>query len=670
MNQSICSRSVIVSLVAGASLSPAFGQDVPTLTLEPLIVIGDRVSDFSTEPVSATLLDGAELLDSGEATPQGVAARTPNLSTTDSGVRSYGDVFSMRGLTNTPFFSAPSVVLYVDDIPYGDTYSYAQELTAADTVEVFRGPQHTLFGRYSYGGVINVESKRPTGIVEGTIGTTIGSDEAVGYDFGLMGPLAENLYFRLGTSYHSRNGFIRNTLTGETEDTVAHGHGDLTLFWIPGDGWDVSVAFSTDEYNDGAPRLSSLSSEDPFVVRSDFAGEMNRTANSQALRIAYENGEHEFLAVTSRRDWEIDPYAFDLDFTEFPGGGVTIAQDQEILSQEFRLQTIDDPSRTVGYTIGAYAHQIDTGHNGDRFFVDPSSGFTGEQTTVFDQTERALAVFGQAEWKATDLMRLYAGARLDYVETEMTRSKVSNFSAPLPTYDLGGGATAYASTSYAFKPGGFSGFVDTQDLAEYEDEKTWASEVGVRWKGEDERLKFDLTTFYYDIEDYQVERSFSVVDYAVFNAADASAYGVELQASYDLGGGFAVDGSIGYTHIVLDSYTDPLTGTNFDGNTAPYVPEFDASAAISYNCECGAFARFEVIGKGEVYFDDANTEGFKEDAYAIYNASVGYRSDNWEIALYGTNLSDELYYGNKTIDVNAGSVGAPQQLGVRVSLAF
>ena len=71
-----------------------------------------------------------------------LALRTPNLSITDTGSRSFGDVYSIRGLTSPGFFGNPVATIYVDDVPMADTFANVQRLSPLNTVEILRGPQH------------------------------------------------------------------------------------------------------------------------------------------------------------------------------------------------------------------------------------------------------------------------------------------------------------------------------------------------------------------------------------------------------------------------------------------------------------------------------------------------------------------------------------------------
>ena len=116
--------SLFGTLTLCAFAFPVIGQEIDDAVLDaldPYTVYGE-VSDYQAWPLSASAVSG-EALEAGNRQDQrDIAAVIPNMAQTDSGLRSYGDVASMRGLTNTPFFGSPSVVQYVDDVAMG-TYS-------------------------------------------------------------------------------------------------------------------------------------------------------------------------------------------------------------------------------------------------------------------------------------------------------------------------------------------------------------------------------------------------------------------------------------------------------------------------------------------------------------------------------------------------------------------
>jgi outer membrane receptor protein involved in Fe transport len=107
-----------------------------------------------------------------------------------------------------------------------------------------------------------------------------------------------------------------------------------------------------------------------------------------------------------------------------------------------------------------------------------------------------------------------------------------------------------------------------------------------------------------------------------------------------------------------------------DGNTPPFVPEFDAALAADLHFDNGFFARIEYLLQGETKYDDFNRPDFEQDSFGLLNATVGVRTERWTAAVYGTNLTGEEYYTNMNTDIRTGAVGAPREFGVRLGLRF
>jgi outer membrane receptor for ferric coprogen and ferric-rhodotorulic acid len=145
---------------------------------------------------------------------------------------------------------------------------------------------------------------------------------------------------------------------------------------------------------------------------------------------------------------------------------------------------------------------------------------------------------------------------------------------------------------------------------------------------------------------------------------------VEFDSRYSIFPNLDFQGSIGYTHATLTDYTDPITGANLDGVTAPYVPEFDAVAALDYHLENGLFARIEYLATGNTKFDDFNRAEFQQNAYGLINAAVGWRNDQRSISVFGTNLGAEEYYTIMNTDIRTGAVGIPRIIGVKAGIQF
>ena len=370
--------------------------------LDPYTVYGE-VSNYQSWPLSASAVSGEDLATTNRQDQRDLSAVIPNMSQTDSGLRSYGDVASMRGLTNTPFFGNPSVMQYVDDVPMGNVFGQTTQFHSIDRVEVFRGPQGWLFGSNPYGGAVNIVSKAPTDLWTGSASASYGSYESFIGDGYIMGPLVtDKLAIKLGGSFSKRNGYLYNPTLGTHPDDQQHASGSGTLYWRPGPGWEVRLTANFDQFDDGAPRLTSLDG-DPYTTTADVHGEARQRSNTQALRVTYENDAYKFLSVTARREWEIDPYRFDLDLGPFPGNDSTITQEQERLTQEFRWSSVGE--RDWEWSVGAYAARTDLSGDTTRNFLAPGPGgmfFPLTTLTDYSIDEENYALFGQVTYNAID----------------------------------------------------------------------------------------------------------------------------------------------------------------------------------------------------------------------------------------------------------------------------
>ena len=763
INLSSPARLATLAFPAFLPASIALSQDPPAAdsdgsdnldTLPGVVVIGEALPAPQTKPVSTSFLSDEDVADFRVREPQDVTTVTPNLSSTDSGSQSYGDVYSVRGLANTVFFGAPAVTIYVDDVPFGETFTYAQRLSAVNSVEILRGPQPTVVGRNAYGGLINIRSRRPTNAFQGALDGWAGSEDRYGVDGWFMGPIVpDRLHFRAGAQYETYDGYLTNRRTGKTVDESEFWAVNGGVFWTPAEGWDIGFLGSYSDYENGAPRLAALDRKNFYEVDSDVEGIQSRTTDNQALRVSFEGDSVKFLSVTSRRNWDLGPYLTDLDFTAAPLGSVEIDQQQEIWSQEFRLAS-NDPGANFQWNIGAYGSVSEIDAHGLRniFFQEPRTDFT---VTTFPQPvpfppfqipltarsvsesltdvmlqqftdhyidEESLAFYAGGEWNAWEPVTLHAGARVDWVRRSLDRDQntvgeavtetVTNTTIdPVPGFppfpsppvdirttitpvmspvphismedewvhvtptlgidvDLGESTMAYAKTTYAFKPGGFSAFADDTRFVPFDEEKAWASEIGLKTELFEGAVVANVAGFFNSIEDYQVERSFTTTDYAVFNAEDVETYGAELDLLCTVSPYLDIYGSIGWTHAEFKEYTDPVTGASLDGNTPPFVPEFDATVAADAHLENGLFARVEFTAIGDTTFDDFNRPEFEEDSYGLLNAAIGWRGKNAAISVFATNLTEEEYHTNMNPAVSTGAVGAPRQYGVKVGVSF
>ena len=674
--------SIILSLIISNILVNAQVSD----ELDNTDIYGD-LSKYLSWPMSATAFSGDDLRMLNRFDDRQLADLIPNFSKTDTGIGSFGDVISIRGLTNTPFFSSPSVVQYVDDVPSGNVYSHTASFYGTEKVEILRGAQSTLFGVNSYGGVINIESKRPSDRLESSITSSIADYDTFSVDGSLMGPLNDEntISYRLGISHYERDGVLNNPFLNISPDFQDHLSYGGSLYWNPNDNLEISLSASFDDFNDGAHRLTPLG-QDPFTLNSDIVGSSIQESESMSLRIKNSGESFDFLSVTYGRNWKLNPYHFDLDFSPNPGSESKIFQTQESRGQEFRFSSIE--GGTWDWAAGASYADIDvTGNTTRSFFIPLPPEFGGgfapvTTTTDYSLNEESYGLFGQVSYNGIENVGVHLGLRGDQYDKSINRSAFG-LSGPVPNIDesseysfispragidfeLSDSSLLYLNSGIAYKPGGYSAFIDDPKLAQFDKEQSWTKEIGLKKRWLDNLVRTNIAIFHNNIDDYQVERSLVATDYAILNAEEARSYGAEIELSAEIFTGVTLEGSFGRTTTELTNYTDPISGTNLSGNKAPFVPELDASLAATYTHDTGLFARVELVHQGEIYFNDQNDTSFMENGFTVINATIGYRSESgYELSVFGGNLTDETYYVNITPDLNAGTVGLPQMIGIR-----
>ena len=118
----------------------------------------------------------------------------------------------------------PSVSVVVDGVVLARSSQGFADLADIERVEVLRGPQGTLFGKNSVGGLINVVTKRPSDSFEADMDVTVAELEEYRVRGTVSGPLNDTMGVRLTGYYNDVGGHIRNiTLDEKTNGSESLG---------------------------------------------------------------------------------------------------------------------------------------------------------------------------------------------------------------------------------------------------------------------------------------------------------------------------------------------------------------------------------------------------------------------------------------------------------------
>ena len=688
------------SVVALALSGGALAQEAPA-ALAPTIIEAERIED---EPAAVSVIS-RESLELFQATNfADLSGIVPGFNVVSADSRGYGQVVAMRGSTNTLFFGPPALGLYIDDVPLGDAYSYPSSLLELDEVRVYRGPQGPRFGRNGAAGMVEMFTPRPAAELTTSLSAEYGSYDHVGLGLLSSGPLNSSISYTLQLFHDERDGYIRNTFLEERTDDRESTGGLLNLFWNPTKDFELRLRVYAEAVNDGSQRLSSLTSPDPFNDSSDFRGETDLDRQQWSIHTRKDLSWGKIETISSFQTWNLRPSTVDLDLSNgttpwiaFAGTPLAgspadarsfINQSQDLFSNEIRFSSSDDAA--IRWKAGFFQMAIENQGTARRTTGLPlGGGFVFpilDETTDFDIDQLNLATFGNVTWQATRQLAVDAGLRVDFHQSEIDRVQEDFFPGAeivrgkqddwfvspavgltyevLPTLDL------FARSSLGNKPAGFSAFSDSPALARFERETNWSNELGLEFENTNHNLRIGLRGFWDQIDDYQFNASvpFSS-DFIILNAAEVTSRGVELDVAWVPVERVTLRGSVGYVDAEFDSYQDPF-GASFDGNKVPFVPNYTASTGIRYDFDKGFYMQVSGRLAGTTRYDAANTSGFTQDSFAVWDAEVGYATERFSVALYGRNLFDEEYFTFINPQIFAGAPGDPQIFGIRLRTTF
>ena len=646
-----------IRLLAALPLSCAWviAQTVtqPVIEAPAFEVTTTRLTTTTASPTTQVNLS-AEITQPDFALPA-LAAEIAGFAVGNNQSRSFTDTFAIRGLTNTPIFGAPAVTIYLDDLPMGSGFTFPSDLTGFTQAELLRGPgAGTRFGRSGPGGILLLSTPPPTDRASGSLALSAGDYGHLSATYTATSADHTEGDAYVAATWSERDGYVTNTTLNEDVDYRETATALARFRWRPTETVELTLFGNFLQARDGAQPLVPLGGPLHEVQRS-AEGVAELDSFNTALTAAFDLPAGRLTATTGYSDWDMGPYSNTLDFgfAEL-GNGSTLQQKN--LSEEIIFTSA--PGSGLDWRIGAFFNDGQT--NGG--FVRQFGGFTFEESVYqFDVTD--LAAFGEATIAASDVLDLTLGLRA--VSTEMDSERIEIIPVPGTTlatheseallphlnarYAVAENTTAFANFAMGYKTGGFSAFTGNAVLAPYDAEYTTAYEAGVTHTTADGRYAVTVRAYFYDIDDYQIERSFATApngadDYLVVNADSAESIGGELELSWRPVDGLDLSAAYGLTDTTLRNFTDPYGGTVFDGNRVPFVPSYDLHLRAHYQHTSGFYIGATVTTLGKTYYTEAEDPTFAQDTYTLFDARIGYATDNYRFSISGRNLTDEGYY--------------------------
>ncbi|MFW5489948.1 MAG: TonB-dependent receptor [Desulfovibrio sp.] len=623
-------------------------------------------TDLQKTAASISTFDDTQINDANMNFVQDLGLRVPNLGFYTGGMNVI-NFPTMRGVRSDPHNNISSVTLYVDDVPCTSNLGYVSDLYDIERIEVLRGPQGTLYGRGTEGGVINIITKKPGNDPSGKATMEVGSGHMFHAKGDISGALIKDMmYLGLAVDGYRRDGWIHNDYDDSLVDDQGNISGRGTLRLTPTEQLEITLMASLLKYDEGSFSMYAWPSDDNRHVNTDTPGYNRSSIDEQALHVKYDfTDEWSLTSITSRRYTNAD-YEVDYDFSTMKGWETHKYDKYSDIGEELRLNYQDDDG--ASFLLGAYLNKYDRK-------VQYEYVASGAATETKDVTD-TYSAFAHAKYPVWGGLSLIGGLRMDTYTTKFNSepfddTKTWNAFSPKAglEYQITDNNMAYATVSRGYRAGGFNSYSPPSGQYEFDEETMWAYELGSKNFFFDKTLKVNAAVFLNDFQDIQVEQyvmnGMMPMPYTA-NSGDTQAWGGELEISWFPIPSLELFGTLGYTHMRYGNFTDAL-GDHKD-NHLPFVPDYTYSGGAQYRHSSGLFARAEVLGSSKVYLDSSNECTIPE--HATVNAKVGWEFEKTDVYVFATNLFDERYDYEGAFGGGYAVATAPLTLGLNVTYHF
>ncbi|WP_239057190.1 TonB-dependent receptor [Desulfovibrio sp. JC010] len=654
-------------------------------------------------PASIAALDDVQLKDMDIKDTDDLALHVPNLEFSNFGSRRHGFMF-LRGIKSLPA-GEPGTGYFVDGINFSKSYMFNFPLFEVEQVEVMKGPQGTLYGRNTMGGVINVYTKKPGNEVESTLGAEIGNLHSKEFRASWSGPVVEDKLFLgvYGLGAFKDGYMVNDTPTDGDDGRHQDGKsGRLKLRYLPTDDLDMTLSFDVQNHDDGAysmrrtERNSFVESgryeaDDPYHYSHDYEGSQKNDCWGLALNSEYQTGFGKLHSITGYRHFDSNE-KIDADFTPSDIMRKNYNLKDRDFSQEFRFVSPED-NGPLNWLAGGHFFLLNSNTEITNLYGADHRAAGSNMKFKTDKDNTGAALFGQGTYSFRDDFDITVGLRYEYEyasadsykgqtpaggseATLVDRSASNSFSKFLPkfalAYRLTDKHTLYGTVSRAHRAGGFNDATAPADHQAYSEEDSWLYEVGFKSVFWDDRLNFNVSGFYTSIEDEQLPlfEADSMQGY-IANAGRSHRMGVEVDSQVVVMEGLNLSGTFTWMEAEFDNYS-PSEGESYKGNRVFGVPDYTYTVATDYRRniigDWGFFGRAELVGIGSRYFDDANT--VKEDPYELVNLKVGVEGEHLDVYLWSKNLLDREFVIMENVTAGIAEDGAPRTFGISIDYRF
>ncbi|MBE6311788.1 MAG: TonB-dependent receptor [Bacteroidales bacterium] len=633
----------VFALSAVAAQEVAVDDTMQTIELKEVLVYSRENQELREQPLSYNVVSSNMMARQQITRMPDLTALVPNFYMPEYGSKITSSMF-LRGIgarTNDP-----SVGLYVDNVPILDKSLFDFSFLDLKIIDVLRGPQGTLYGRNSIGGLIRVSTLSPFEYQGVKAQISYGSYNDLKARLSYYHKIKEKLAFSFGGFYDADDGSFRNVVRNERNSERTFG-GRTRWEWRMTDEWLANFSLSYENVSQNAYPYALYDAENDKAgdVAYDAPGKYDRDALTASLSFQKKT-EETIVTSTTSFQYLNDKMRMDQDFSPDSIFRLTQCQNSKSLTQEFTFRsTGKKPYQHVCGVMGfAKWNEVDAPmtlyQTGFRTLVPNMPAFVSVDDDIyipglFNLRNFGSAIYHQSSYTFWDKLTFTLGLRFDYERAEIDYNTSASLSATAmgihmnPVYKLKGNDQKdfwtllpkfsakydfsdrymlYASIAKGYKAGGYSFSMLSNTLQEamkhakdnifdnevilqplnsvsYKPEYTWNYEIGLHAEPVRSKLFMDVSAYFIRFNDQQIVTYAENGSRMVSNAARSQNYGAELTMRANPAKDFRVGLSYGFLVAKFKEYEYLKTAEmtmDFAGNHLPFAPGHTFALSAEY----------------------------------------------------------------------------------------
>ena len=321
------------------------------IDIEEVVIIASpkETSKLRQLPTSVSLISQKDMQANGITSLKSASNIVPNFFMPDYGSRLTSAMY-IRGIGSR--INTPAVGMYVDNIPYLDKSAFDFNFYDIERLDILRGPQGTLYGRNTMGGLVKVHTRSPFSYQ--------GTDVKLSYGSGNNHRSAalthyhrvnDRFAFSAGGYYEGADGFFTNEHLNKKVDEMQAGGGRIRAIWFASDDWKVDFNVNYDYTDEGGYPYYY---EDKIAYNRESS--YRRSLLNTGLNIEHQADNFIFNAVTGFQRLN-DRMFMDQDFS--PSDTYTLEQKQRINSITEEITFKSKPGKAWQWTTGLFGFYQD-----------------------------------------------------------------------------------------------------------------------------------------------------------------------------------------------------------------------------------------------------------------------------------------------------------------------